>query len=107
MQAKFGPLEKKDTKPLTSIQMQFFGITAGYTVFDKRNEEILEEMKVERVDEKRRRCKSNLLRHVTRMNINKMLKIILTCAPNGRRRLERPLNRLLDDPGTGLSRPKS
>jgi len=41
--------------------MQFFRITAGYTLFDdERNEEILEEMKVERVDEKRRRCKIKL-----------------------------------------------
>jgi hypothetical protein len=88
MQAKFGPLEKKDTKRLTSILMQFFRITGGYALFDdRRNEEILEEMKVERVDEKRRRCKSNWLRHVTRMNSNRMPKIILTCGPNGRRRL--------------------
>jgi hypothetical protein len=50
------PRKKKDTKLLTSIQMQFFRITAGYTLFDdKRNEEILEETNVERVDEKQRR----------------------------------------------------
>jgi hypothetical protein len=41
--------------------MQFFRITAGYTLSDdERNEEILEEMKVERVDEKRRRRKIKL-----------------------------------------------
>ena len=46
--------------------------TAGYTLFDhKRNEEILEDLKVELVDEKLRRCKSNWLQHVTRMNNNK------------------------------------
>jgi len=64
-------------------------------------------MKVERVDEKRRICKSNWLRHVTRMNSNRMPKITRTCGPNGRRRLESPLKRLLDEPETGLSRPKS
>jgi len=52
-------------------------------------------MKVERVDEKRRRCKSNWLRHVTRMNSNRMAKIILTCGSNGRRRLQRPLKWLI------------
>jgi len=34
--------------------MKFFGRTAGYNLFDhKRNEEILEELKIELVDEKR------------------------------------------------------
>jgi hypothetical protein len=46
--------------------------TAGYTLFDhKRNEEILEDLKVELVDEKLRKCKSNWLQHVTIMNNNK------------------------------------
>jgi hypothetical protein len=49
--------------------MKFFGRIPGYTIFDnKRNEEILEELKVEPVDEKLRRYKSNWLRHATRMN---------------------------------------
>jgi len=43
----------------------------------KRSEEILEEMKVEPVDEKLGRYKSNRLRHVTRMNSNRMPKIML------------------------------
>jgi hypothetical protein len=39
--------------------MKFF-TTAGYTLFDhKRNEEMLEELKVEAVDENLRRHKSN------------------------------------------------
>jgi hypothetical protein len=87
--------------------MQFFRITTGYAFSDdKRSEEILDEMKVEPVDEKRRRCKSNWLRHVTRMNSNRMAKIMLTCGPNGSRRLGRPLKRLLDEPETNISRPK-
>jgi len=45
------------------------------TLFDhRRNEEILEELEVETVDEELRRFKSNSLRHVTRMNSNRMLK---------------------------------
>jgi hypothetical protein len=40
--------------------MKFFRRTAGYTIFDhKRNEEILEELKIETVDEKLISYKSN------------------------------------------------
>jgi hypothetical protein len=43
MEAKFGPLEKKDKKRLTSLEMKIFW-TAGYNLFEhNRNEEILEE----------------------------------------------------------------
>jgi hypothetical protein len=62
---------------LTSIEIKFFRRTAGYTLFyDKRNEEILEGLKVKPVDEIPRRYKSNCLRHVTRMN-NRIPKIML------------------------------
>jgi len=53
--------------------------------------EILAELKLEPADEKLRRYKSNWLRHVTRMNSNRMPKIMLNYRPNGRRRLWRPL----------------
>jgi len=40
-------LRIKNEKSLTSIQMKFFRRTAGYTLFGhKRNEEILEDLKV-------------------------------------------------------------
>ena len=71
----------------------------------KRNDEILEESKVEPVDKKLRRYKSNWLRHVTRINSSTMTKVLLNYRPNGRRRLERPLKRLFDEAETGLSRP--
>jgi hypothetical protein len=42
--------------------MKFFRRTARYTLFDnKKKEEILEELKVEPIDEKLRSYKSNLL----------------------------------------------
>ena len=69
------------------------------------SKEILEGLKVEAVDEKLRRHKSNWLRHVTRMNNNKITKIMLNYGPNGRRRLGRPLMRLSEEVETGLSRP--
>ena len=62
--------------------------TAGYTLFDHtRNEEILEEIKVESIGKKLRRKKLNWPRHVERMNSNMMPKIMLNYRPNGRRRL--------------------
>jgi hypothetical protein len=47
-----------------------------------RNEEILEELKIEPVGEKLRKFKSNWLRHVTRVS-DRMPKIMLKCRPNG------------------------
>jgi hypothetical protein len=59
MEAKFEPSGKKDKKQLTPIHMKFFR-TVEYTLFDhKRKEAILEELKVEPVDKKLRRYKSN------------------------------------------------
>jgi hypothetical protein len=87
------------------IEMKFFVRTAGCTLLDHtRKEEILEELKAYPFDQKLRRNKSNLLRHVTRMNSSRMAKIVLNCRQNGRRRLGRPSKRLLDEGETGLSR---
>jgi hypothetical protein len=56
MEAKFGPLEKIIKNDPTLIETKFFERTAGHTLFDhKRNEEILEELKIEPGDEKLRR----------------------------------------------------
>jgi hypothetical protein len=96
---------KKDEKRPKSIRLKFFRRTDGYTFFDqKRNEGILDELKAEPVDEKLRRYKSNFLRRVTRMNSNRMTKIMLNCRPNGRRRLGRPLKGLSGEAETGMSR---
>ena len=62
-------------------------------------------LRVEPVDKKRRRYKSNFLRHVTRMNNNRMPKITLNCVPDWRRRLGRPSKRLFHEAESGLSRP--
>jgi hypothetical protein len=86
MVAKFGSSNKR-IKRLTSIKTKFFRRTAGYTLVDyKTNEEIMEEPKVYPVEEKLRRYKSHWL-HVTRMNNNKMSKIMLNYRPNGGRQL--------------------
>ena len=63
----------------------------------KGNQEIVEDLKLEPFNEKVGRCKSNWLRNVTRMNNNRMPKIMLNCRIDGRRRLRRPFKRLLDE----------
>jgi len=99
-------LRQKDKKRLAPIEMKFFRRTAGYTLSDhKRNEEILEELKVQPVDEKLRRYKSNWLRQVTRTHNNSMPKVMLNYRPTGRRRLGRSLKRLSDKVETGLLAP--
>jgi len=56
MEAKFGPPEKKTDDWIERDEI--FQKNSGYTLFDhERNGEILEEMKVEPVDEKLRRNK--------------------------------------------------
>jgi hypothetical protein len=66
--------------------MKIFRRTPGYKLIGhKRNEKILEELKVEPVDEKLRRCKSNWLQHVTGMNNNRLPKIMLNYWSNRRR----------------------
>jgi hypothetical protein len=61
---------------LTLIRVKFFRIAVGY-ILSKPDEEILEHFKVEPVEEKLRRYKSNWLRHVTRTNSNSVPKIML------------------------------
>ena len=53
--------------------------------YHKRNAEILEKLEVELVDEELRRYKSDWLRHITRMNNNRVPKIMLNYRSNGRR----------------------
>lgn len=107
MEAEFGPLERR-IKNLTSLEIKRFKRTARYIPFDhRRNEEIMEEVKVESVDEKLRRYKSNRLQCVKRMNNNRIPKIMLNYRVNARIRLGRLSKILLDEAETGLLRPTS
>jgi hypothetical protein len=87
--------------------MEVFGRTVGYPLFDhKRNGEILEELKVEPVDEKHRRYKSNWLQHVTRLNI-RMPKVMVNYRSDRQRPLRSPLKKQLDEAEIHLWRPNS
>jgi hypothetical protein len=75
--------EKNIKNDLHHSRLNFFRRTAKYPLWNrKRNEEILEELKVEPVGEKLRRYKLNWLPHVTRMNRNNTAKIMLNYRPN-------------------------
>jgi len=97
-------MEEKRIRMIGVNRDKFFRRTAGYTLFDhNRNEEILEELKIEPVNQKLRRYKPNWLRFIARMNNNRMPKVMLNYRPAGRRRFGSPLKRLLDEAETGLS----
>lgn len=103
--SKIWSLRKKDKKWLALVKMKFFTMVRC-TVFDcKRNEEILEGLKVEWANEKLRRYKSNWLWNVTRMNHIRMPKIMLHYRIYEWRWLGRHLKMLLDKAKTGISRP--
>ena len=87
---------------LKKIDINIDGIFHHFFFYHKSNEEILEEFKVEPVDEELRRYKSNWLRHVTRLDNNRMPKIMLNYRTNRRRRLGRSLKRLLEQADAGL-----
>jgi hypothetical protein len=84
---------------------QFVLVTRKLNIFCEVGT-LLVKLGVEPLDEKVRRHQSNWLRRVTRMN-KRMPKIMLNYKPNGRRRIGRPLKKLLNEAETGLSRPTS
>jgi hypothetical protein len=55
MEAKFDDLSQKGKKRMISIEIQFFRRTAECTFWPQKECKILEELKVEPVDEKLRR----------------------------------------------------
>jgi hypothetical protein len=47
--------------------MKVFRRTIGYTLFEHKRNELLEELKIQSIDKKLRRYKSNWLQNATRM----------------------------------------
>jgi hypothetical protein len=88
MEAKFRPLERR-IKDDGITRDEIFQKNNRVHRFDhERNEEILEGLKVEAIEEKRRRYKSNWLRHSTAMNNNSMPKIMLNYNPTDEKDLK-------------------
>jgi hypothetical protein len=73
--------KEKDKKRLTSIEMKFQKNSRVRPFEPQKYKEILEQLKVEPADKKLRRCKSNWLLHVTRMNSDRKPRIMLNCRP--------------------------
>jgi len=107
MEAKFGPLEKKDKKDLYYSILKFPEQSSTTFLNTKGIKKFWRNLKVEPVDDKPSRYKYSWPRCVTRMNSSRMAKIMLIYRPNGRRRLGRPMKRLLDVVETVLSGPNS
>ena len=105
MEAKFRSLYKRIKNDWHQSRWNFSEEQRDAHFDHKRTEVILEEFKVESVEEKPRRYESSWLRRVKIMNSNnRMTKTMLKYRPNGRRRIWRPLKRLLDEAGAGLLR---
>jgi hypothetical protein len=90
-------LNQRDIRRLKAAEMKFMRRTAGYSLLDhRRNEDILEELRVDPVKKKLAQCKQKCLNHVSRMEDIRYPKEIPDYRPVGRR-LGRPLNRPQDE----------
>jgi hypothetical protein len=89
-------LTQQDKSRLKASEMKFLR-TAGYTLLDhKENEDILQELNTTSVLEKITKYRHNWVKHVHCMNNSRFPKALVDYHPHGRRRLGRPLKRLLD-----------
>ena len=88
--------------------MKFFRRRAGYTLFDyTRNEKNFWKVESRTRWLECQKIQSDWLWHVTKMNNDRMPKIIPNYGSNKRRRPGRPLRILLDEAEISLSRPTS
>jgi hypothetical protein len=78
--------------------MTFLRQTGKYNLIDqKRNEDILGEIKINSLEQKLYIYRNNLPQSVHRMEAHRLAKQTLKHHPTWRRRLGRPLKRSLDD----------
>jgi len=83
--------------------MKFMRRITGYSLLDhKKNEDILEELKVDPIENKLAQYKQKWLNHVSRMKNIRYPSQILDCRSIGRRRTGRSLKRLLDGYSRGV-----
>lgn len=90
-------IKAKDKSRLISAEMKFMRKTAGYIWSDfKRNEEILQELKMIPIMDKILDYKTNWINHVNRMSKSRFPKLLKNYTPGGRRDRGRPLKRLME-----------
>jgi hypothetical protein len=92
---------KADEKRLQAAEMKFMRKTAGLTLWDnKRNEEILKNLKVETFSKFIQNYRANWKNHIERMDSNRIPNIFVNYKPHEKRSLGRPLKRW-SETGTG------
>jgi hypothetical protein len=85
-------IRKGDEKRLQAAEMIFMKKTAGLTLWDhKRNEEILQNLKVEPISKFIQNYRANWKEHIGRMYSSRIPNNLLNYRPHGKRSLERPL----------------
>jgi hypothetical protein len=96
-------MKANDKTRITAAETRFMGTTAKYIWSGyKRNDDILKELKTEPVMGKILKYKNNWIEHVSRMQRDRIPKLLKNYKSRGRRNRGRPMKRLLDDgAGTG------
>jgi hypothetical protein len=85
---------KSDRTRITANEMKFLRRTAGYIKsHNKRNTEILRELKINSVLEHIDQYRNNWKQHVQRMDRSRIPRQMMACRPKGKRSLGRPLER--------------
>lgn len=87
----------QDERRLTTAEMRFLRKTAGYSLLDhKRNDAIVEELKVQPVIKYLQEYRAQWFQHVRRMDCSRIPKQILQYIPRGKRSIGRPYKRWLE-----------
>ncbi|KAJ4445485.1 hypothetical protein ANN_07293 [Periplaneta americana] len=91
-------LRKKDESRITANEMKFMRYTAGYTKWDhKRNEDVMEELRLEPVINHVKHYQNNWVNHLHRMHRDRIPKVMLHYRPNGKRSLGRSKKRWIEN----------
>ena len=79
---------------LKTMEIKFFGRTAGYTLLVRKRNESLEEQGAESVENKINRYKFNWIHLVTRKEYTRIPKLMMPYKPRGRQKPGRTLRRM-------------
>lgn len=94
-------LKKSDKRRITAVEMKFLRRSAGYTLLDKkRNEVIQEELGVTPIIKKITEYRKKWRNHVDRMHEDRSPRIMHEFTPEGKRSRGRPRRKLEDTSGS-------
>lgn len=90
-------IRARDASRITAAEMRFMRRTAGYTRWDhKRNDEILQQLKIESIHSYLNLQRQNWLNHINRMERTRIPRQILHYTPRGTRSIGRPAKRWIE-----------